>query len=579
MLSFWLIDFLTQAHFIHAVLKELYLKNMAVIDEERLEFKQGFQVLTGETGAGKSILVDAMELILGGRATAQIIRDGTEVAIIEAVFDLSEVPRIVSILRESSFENTDDPQELIIKRHIVRNGKHKVFINHQSATLSFLHQLTRQLIDFTGQLEQTKLLDTSNDIQILDAFLDKPEVKTHYQELFERTKILHHKIRDLISQAQNMAQRLDWLHFQSKEFETLKITTSQDEEDIRQQRSVIKNADTIKSFVNSFEKHLGDHTLNQIKNIQDNIESKFVLKEIYGSFSERINDLFIQVEDLTFDMTKAVKHDRSFMEADLNAIEEKLFCLETLKRKYGPTIEDVVAQKLSIEAEIASIESYDDNMDKWQEQLKSNLKELSLLAKKVTKQRTTAKDKLEKAIIKELQFLNMPQVVFNVKIDTHNHSEQFDRFQASGCDHITFLLTTNPGLSLRPLAQIASGGETSRIFLALKNVMARSGRAQTFIFDEIDTGISGAAGALVGQKLKSLAKKYQVFCVTHNAQIASLADDHYLVHKKASKNTTITRVNKLTDDKRVQEVARLMGGVTVTEKNLAFAKEMLQVKE
>ncbi|MBU0505781.1 MAG: DNA repair protein RecN [bacterium] len=561
------------------MLKELYLKNMAVIDEERLEFKQGFQVLTGETGAGKSILVDAMGLVLGGRAKVQIIRDGTQTAIIEAVFDLSDAPHIVSILKEASFENTDDPQELIIKRHIALNGKHKVFVNHQSATLNFLQQLTRQLIDFTGQLEQTKLLDTNNDIHILDAFLDTPEVKNNYQELFEKTKTLHHKIKDLKSQAQNKAQRLDWLQFQHKEFDSLKITTSQDEEDIRQQRRVIKNADTIKSFVNNFEKHLGDHTLNQIKNIQESIEAKAVLKEIYGSFSERINDIFIQIEDLTFDMTKAVKYDRSFMEADLNAIEEKLFCLETLKRKYGPNIEDVVGQKQNIEEEIAAIESCDDNLDKWQEQLKTHLQELSLLAQKVTDQRNLAKDKLEKAIKKELQFLNMPQVVFKVKIDTNNHNNLFDSFLASGCDRITFLLTTNPGLSLRPLAQIASGGETSRIFLALKNVMAKSGRAQTFIFDEIDTGISGAAGALVGQKLKSLATQYQVFCVTHNAQIASLADDHYLVQKKASKNSTITRVNKLTEDKRVQEVARLMGGVTVTEKNLAFAKEMLQVKE
>lgn len=568
-------------HLAQAVLKELYIKNMAVIDELRLEFDTGFQVLTGETGAGKSILVEAIGLILGQKAEKSLIRDGCEEAIVEASFDVSEDLEVRQKLESDSLQNPDDDHELLVRRHITSGGKNKIIVNGQRATLAQLQKLSAHLIDFTGQHEQISLLETANDISILDTFLKEQSALKAYQDQYYRTKTLHNDIQALIKLQSQKEQRLEWIAFQLKEFALLKIHSESEENELKLKRSRLKNQKVIFEFSHYCGKVLNEadaNCLDMFKSIRDKIDRSDVLNELFGHFKPRLTELIVSSEDLAYEISRVSEKLSGDGGLDADEIEQRLHQLEKLKRKYGSEITEVLNKKIQLEDEKNSLESSDNRLQELQKKLSRELLSLKELALALSKARSIEKLDLEKKIQKELKFLLMPDVKFIVDVKSHAEDCLNDMiaYTETGIDLVQFLLSPNPGLAPRPLAKIASGGETSRIFLALKQVLAQSRKSGTLIFDEIDTGISGAAVDLVGQKLKKLSQNFQVFCVTHHAQIASQADKHYFVHKTVEKKKTITRVRTLAQQERVQEVARLMGGVEISEKNLAYAQELLK---
>jgi len=561
------------------MLKELYIKNMAVIDEIRVSFDSGFQVLTGETGAGKTILVEAIGLILGNKASNTLIRDGEDEAVVEASFAIAKEDSVKALLEENALINAEDQDELIIKRHL-SPGKNRIFVNHQRASLSFLQQISELLIDFTGQHEQIELLNTNNDIHLFDSFLSDKKGHQNYVLAYENVRELYRDIQKLRRIGAEKTERLEWLGFQIKEFKNLKIHSADEEAELKVQRERLKNQHTLSEFEKLAAQTLTEgpeNAVDKIKSLRQAIEKTLCLKSVYAGVLQSLEEVQIQLEDTAYEIAKASSASGIKSGLNLDEIESRLYQVEKLKRKYGPEIENVLQKQAELEEEIATLKNSDEILEKQEKAFKKGLDDLREKGLALSGARQKIKGKLEDNIKKELAYLQMPSVRFEIQIDTASESDldQFESYQATGIDRVAFLLSPNPGLSPRPLAKIASGGETSRIFLALKQVLSQSRKGGTLIFDEIDTGISGAAVELVGNKLKSLAKNFQVFCVTHHAQIASQADQHFKVQKKVAKNKTIARVHTLSDAERVQEIARLMGGVEITKKNVAYAKEML----
>lgn len=559
------------------MLKELYIKNIAVIDEQRLSFDSGFQVLTGETGAGKSILVESLGLILGNKAQVELIRDGASEAVVEACYDVSAFPLVRDLLKEEFLENDENGHELIIRRLMRTDGQNKILINHQRASLQLLQNISRMLFDFAGQRDQNILLDSTGDIVILDSYLDDQSLKESYRDHFFQLKKMRSEIDKWRAASVEKSQRLDWLEFQLREFDTLAIHSLEELNELKTKREYFRNLATIHEFGAVAAETLTDGEksvsvgLSEIKN---HILKKDFLKNQYSDVVTRLENLQTQVQDVAYEISRATSKDVN-EEVNLDSIEAQLHQLERLKKKFGPEIADVLRKKNELFEEKTLLENSDVKIEKFEAEFEQEFKKLKIEAKKLSQARHDIVKKLEQAVKGELGFLKMTDVQFKVSIARSALLDDFSFYSPLGIDTVVFMLSPNPGLSLKPLAKIASGGETSRIFLALKKVLTERRKNGTLIFDEVDAGVSGAVAQLVGFKLKELAKNFQVFCITHHAQIASLADRHFHVEKEVRQNKTFTRVRCLNPDERVHEVARLMGGVKISQKNLDLAKEML----
>lgn len=559
------------------MLKELYIKNIAVIDEQRLNFNSGFQVLTGETGAGKSILVESLGLILGNKAQLELIRDGADEAVVEACYDISCFPSVQYLLEQESLHNAENKNELIIKRLVRTDGQNKILINHQRASLQLLQNISRMLFDFTGQNDQSLLLDSSADIQILDSYLDDENLKKDYQELFFELKTRRSEIEKLRAASVAKVQRLDWLEFQLREFNELAVKSVEEFQELKTKREYFRNKAVIREFGSLAAEALtdGDACANvRLNEVKNHISKRDFLKNQYAEVMSRLEEIQTQLTDVAYEIARATSKDVSD-DVNLDDIEAQLHQVEKLKKKYGPEIADVLHKKNELTAEKGALENSDEQIEKYVIEFEEKCKNLESKAKKLSEARAAIVKKLERSVKTELGFLKMAGVQFKVSIATETRLDDFSAYGPDGIDKVVFLLSPNPGLSLKPLAKIASGGETSRIFLALKKVLTERRKNGTLIFDEVDAGVSGAVAQLVGLKLKELAQNFQVFCITHHAQIASLADQHFHVAKEVRHNQTFTRVRCLNHNERIQEVARLMGGVKISQKNLDLAKEML----
>lgn len=560
------------------MLKELYIKNIAVIDEVRLNFGQGFHIFTGETGAGKSILVEAIGLVLGEKAKPTLIRDGADEAVVEASFGVADAPEVKNILAENSLSNTDDADELILKRQLLANGNNRIFINHQRATVTLLRELSRQLIDFSGQHEQFELLDSRQDIRTLDAFLTEPQIFRSYQHQYELVRSLGQKMADLEKSLLEREERLEWVNHQIKEISALKIKSEDEEKSFVAKGQVLRSQTQIEEFGNLAQGLLSEENSSILYNLgrlKQAVGGKQFLKEYFNDFEKRLDEINILINDFSYDLAQKVGAvAQKASDVSVDEIEQQLFLLERLKRKFGPGISEIIVKYHELEAQKRVLE----NMETDLRDLKSNFNkcfaELKAMAATLSHSRQQVARQIEKWVTDELAELKMPGARFEIRTVLRG-TDDFKNYTATGIDDVDFLLSTNPGLGLKSLSQIASGGETSRIFLALKQVLTRYRGYGTLIFDEIDTGISGAVVELTGRKLKSLAGRFQVLCITHHAQIASLADTHFYVAKELRRGKTITRVKILTADERIEEVARLMGGVNVSAKTRELARELL----
>lgn len=564
------------------MLRELTIKNLAVVDELHVTFNRGFCVLTGETGAGKTILVQAIGLILGERPSPSLIRDGSDEGFVEACFDLSDLPLVRHSLEHFDFVNADCEHEVVIQRHISRSGSSRVYVNFKRAALRQVQHITGQLIDFAGQNEQLRLLETGQDIHLLDGFLPDKNAKKNYQKAWHEAKLLSDQIVQMGNQMGQREQKTGWLKFQLKEFDELKIASTEEEQNLRRQREQIKHQSLLREFEERVRENFLQGSANAvglIKSVCKKIRSHPVLERGFADLMKRCEEAQLQLEDIAYEVNRRMKGGVNGDFADLDAIDHQLFVLEKLKRKFGPNLEDVFARKNEFLQELTLWQNVEEELRQMHEKFGKCLTDLRDKALALSQERKKLKARLERLIRQELKSLCMPKVLFEIHIRTKtaDELENFANYTTAGVDDVVFLLSPNPGLSPKPLSRIASGGETSRIFLALKQVLSRQHPGGTFIFDEIDAGVSGDAVERLGIKLKDLARRFQVFCVTHHPQIACRADSHYKVEKQVSKNQTRTKVKYLGVDERMMELARLLGGSKISEKNLAYARELLSL--
>lgn len=551
------------------MLNQLSVRNVAVIDKLDINLHDGVSVLTGETGAGKSIIIDSINMILGDRANKELVRYGTDKAVVQAVFDAPK--SVINILEENDIYVEDET--VIITRQVTKEGKSVARINGMVVTLNILREISDRLINIHGQHDNQALLTPIRHITFLDAYADNEEYINRYKDILSKKREIEKKISSLEMDEQEKMQRIDLLEYQVKEIK--KASLEKDEEDdLREQRDIYTNAEQITKSVNEAYMNLyeGDEiqsaydgisiAVNEISQISDLNPQ---LKSIYDT----LNEIMYSLEDTAHEI-KEFGETVEFDEQTLNEIEERLDLISRLKRKYGNSIEEILEYLKKAESELNDIKLSDERTNELKEELKNITKELKEKGNVLTQRRENAAKVLEENIEKSLHELNMEKSKFKVNIENDG------TFYDNGMDKVEFLISTNPGEPLKPLVKIASGGELSRIMLAIKSILADSDGVDTMIFDEIDTGVSGKAAMSIAKKLAVIAKNKQVICITHLPQLTAMADNHYLIQKNTDGELASTTLKELDEEGRELELARIIDGGEVTELALSHAKQMLE---
>jgi DNA repair protein RecN (Recombination protein N) len=562
------------------MLKELSIKNFAIIDQLRVEFAPGLNVFTGETGAGKSIVVDALSLALGERASVDLIRSGSQEAVVEAAFELNSrgAADVTALLSEQGIE-MDPGGDLIVRRVLSSSGKNKIYINGSLANLAALAAVGANLADIHGQHEHQSLLSLEHQREMLDAFGGlgrlRDEVTFEYRRLLEVRKDL----AALQEGERDRAQREDMLRYQKNEIEAAQLKPGEYEELVNAQK-VMANAERLAALSAMVDETLYSADDSVLANLKRAINGLKDLTEIDSSLSEAL-DLCesgrAQIEEAAREVTSY--HNRGeFDPQRLEQIGDRLDLIQKLKKKYGNTMEEIIDFGIKASASLERMERSAEEI----ENLKSGIQEIKFgltdKANQLTKKRKAAARELEKKVEAELSHLGMRNTTFTVKITQEPGGDTFDGLKLGprGADRVEFLISPNAGEEPKSLVKIVSGGELSRIMLALKTILMEGDGIPTLVFDEVDAGIGGAVAEEVGKKLKRVATKRQVFCITHLPQIASMAGSHYGVTKSVKKERTSAEVRLLDQQERVAEIARMLGGKTITEATVKHAEEMIE---
>lgn len=554
------------------MLKSLHIENIAVIEKADISFDVGFQVITGETGAGKSILIDSINFILGNRANREIIRTGCEKAVVSAVFsDVSA--EVKNKLSEYGIDCDDD---LIIQRNFSSDGKNTARINGLPATLSMIKDIGSRLVSFHGQHENNNLLDNAHHLYYLDAFAANAKERGEYLESYKKVRSLQKELRKLNLSEKEREIRLETLAFTVDEIEKAGLSYPKNgEEDEETRLTKLQTALFNKE-------HLREYSDSAWENLAGDGGALALLYEALQSLSHisgydgRLAEIEKNAEQ-TYTLAETVKDDlrdfryEMFGEGEtlsLDEVAERLSLFERLEKKYHKSFSELLPYKEECEKELERLSESEKNTEELKETLRAEIRNLREKAAKLTESRRIAGEKLSERIVSELKFLDMPSVKFECKITETEPAEK-------GFDSVEFLMSANPGEEPRPIAKIASGGELSRIMLGIKSALSDAEDSPTLIFDEIDTGVSGRAAQKIALKLALLSKNRQVFVVTHLVQMAAMGDGHLLISKKTENGKTYTEVKKLSEEERVSEIARILGGVEITESILSTAKEML----
>jgi DNA repair protein RecN (Recombination protein N) len=568
-----------------SVLAELRLENYAVIDNLAVEFAAGLNLLTGETGAGKSILIDALALLLGDKASSDVIRSGTERALIAAVFQVDEgTEKIVTrILEANGIDANDEDESIILRREIAVGGKGRVFINNQPATVGVLRQLAPYLATIHAQNESILSFDAAARLELLDAFAGTPIEAV--SEAFAGWKSIGRRIEELEHGEQDRLRLLDLWTFQKREIEDARLQPGEDER-LETEKRVLANAEKIYSAaMNAFDLlYEGSaSTSSSLRTAQKHIEELSRYEPKFREALAAIETARISVEDVGATLRDYAGGIQASPE-HLAEVEDRLALIDRLKRKYGPTLEDVIHHGEEVSRKLSEMENKDEILAQLRGELAHAAQEYLRAARGISKKRCEAARKLEKLVEAEINDLAMKSG-FHIEV---SGTDEEGNWTASGFDQTVYMISTNPGEPLRRLEHIASGGELSRVMLALKvsveagvagTVRRPRGRGRprhTLIFDEIDTGIGGRAAEAVGKKLKALSRANQVLCVTHLPQIATFADHHYLIEKKSSGDRTRAAVRLITGEERTEEVARMLSGAKLTETSRKHAEQMLK---
>jgi DNA repair protein RecN (Recombination protein N) len=560
------------------MLQDLQVKNFAIIDSVQISFKEGFNVISGETGAGKSILLKSLSLLMGGKATQDMIRSGAEQAVIEGMFDISKRTDIQEKLVSLGIES--DNKDLIVKRIFQANGKGKVFINSSLCTLNDLVELvsplveitsdSAPLIEMTSQHESKSLLSKSYHQQLLDRYAMCVPTRSEYQALYTQYNEIEAKILQIKSDAETQKQQLDFLVYQRNEIQKLSLKENEEQE-LESSYNRVKHSAKLKEVISSYAALLTDDEDSVVARLKRALQLGSEIKKYDQNLFEKL-DLLRQALDLSDEFSyqlQSYQKDIDTEDLDMGKIEERLSDLRKLQKKYGPSISDILLHLQKIEEQIHQIENHDDILSDLDLQKIKLQTQMQQLANKLHKTRANAAKLLQDGVNDELKDLNMKGLTFEVRL------QKLSELNINGFDDIEFLCRVGKNTEPRSLAKTASGGELSRILLALKNVIGSSDLSRTYLFDEVDTGVSGETAEKVGRKLRQISIGQQVICITHLPQVACFADAHFYIEKDPSPKLVKMNVLELATKDRVQEIARLISGEKITKTSIAHAKELL----
>ena len=562
-----------------ALLISLHIENIAVIKSADIDFGTGFCVLTGETGAGKSMIIDSINLICGAKQSRELIRSGEESATVSAVF--GELPEAALTALSELDVFPDEDGTLMISRTITTAGKATSRLNGRVIPLGIQRGIMRYLIGIHGQHDNMALLAPENHMTYLDEFAgiqnELSEYKAHYDKYCE----IKSGLSELIKNEREKAQKLEFLRYQINEIEALKLKPDE-EKKLLARRKKLQNAEKILQLSEGiygliYRNEKGTSATDKVKKASRALESLAPVMADADSLISRLDAVTCELEDIALTVDALREDGGDDPTAELDRVETRLDAISRIERKYGDTLPDVLAFLENAKAELQTIECANERIEELQDELAAVMPKLEAAAGVLTERRREASARLEEKIVSELAYLDMGGVSFKVGITHRVEADGGAGYARRGIDDIEFLISTNKGEPEKPLAKIASGGELSRIMLAIKSVLSEGGAPATLIFDEVDTGVSGKTSEKIGIKLRDLARSGggQVLCVTHSAQIASRADNHYLISKKESEGRVSTTVTALDLDGRVNEVARIMGGINITDKLIETAREMI----
>lgn len=555
------------------MLQELSIKDFAIIDEIQISFQPKMTVLTGETGAGKSIIIDALGLLAGGRGSTEFIRKGEKKAVIQGLFTLPREANTYNILEEYGIDSEDG--QIILQRDLYRGGRNICRINGMMVNLATLRKVGETLIDIHGQNEHQELMKPENHIDLLDEYDKKTsQLRNQYQVVYQNYRKLKLSMEKKEADEKAWVQRLDMLNFQVKEIEEAGLKINEEDELVEEKNKLdnfqaIHDALELSYQILSGEKidvvgNLGN-AMNELSDVSD-------LSENLQEINTKISDAFYSLEDAVRDISDELD-SMEWNGERLNEIEERLELIHQLKRKYGDTIEDILHYHSRIEKELREMENAEQNSEKQERQLSEALEKVKELAIKLSKQRKKSAKKLEKMIHEQLSALYMDKAVFEVKC--LNNSKLYSK----GIDKVEFYIQTNPGEEMGPLAKIASGGELSRIMLALKTIFSQKMGVTSIIFDEVDTGVSGRVAQAIAEKISQISNNSQVLCITHLPQVAAIADNHYYISKSVNDGRTETSLKELDEKQKIREIARMLSGSEITELTLKHAEELIKMSK
>ncbi|AMB98857.1 DNA repair protein RecN [Aerococcus urinaehominis] len=554
------------------MLQHLSIENFAIIESLTVDFDNGMTVLTGETGAGKSIIIDAVSLLVGGRGATDFIRYGTDKFSLIGIFYMPNLnPAAKQLLEELNIDFADD--QLLIRRDLYQSGKNVIKVNGKSLTVALLRQIGQYIVDIHGQNEHQSLMQASNHLDLLDRFAGQPvqTKKQAYQEAYQDYRQAKQDLDELNLNDQEVAQRIDLLKFQIEEIDASQLKLGE-EEDLLEQRKVMQNYQKLADNLGQARLLLMQadaNILDQLAQASQSLEAIADIETVYNQLFDQMQTHYYGLQELSYELTDYLE-GLTYDPQALDMIEERLNHFNLLKRKYGPEITDVISYGEAAKQELAQLE----NKESHQEKLAQKVADKYQIAKKLANQlhlaRQAASQDLNQAVNAQLAELYMAQADFQVNFD------QQDKLTSQGLDSVEFYIATNPGEPLKPLVKVASGGELSRLMLAMKTIFQQNYGATAIIFDEVDTGVSGRVAQAIANKMFAIAIGTQVLCISHLPQVAAMADHHLYISKTEKENRTVTSLASLAPEERVDEVARMITGDHITDSSRQAAREQLE---
>ncbi len=557
------------------MLSSLHIENIAVIRCADIDIGKGFTVLTGETGAGKSIIIDSINFLMGNRTGKELIRNGENSALVSAIF--TDIPKsVLEKLSELGF-SVDENGEMFLQRTLSTDGKSQVKINGRTCTASILKEAAGMLINIHGQHDSKYLLESKYHIDILDSFAENGQSLSEYREYYEKMNELSLKIKEIQISEGEKERLTEILSYQIKDIDNAKLKTGE-EEQLLSRESVLRNSENISKQIRFCYKALysndkGVTASTLARKSADALNSVSDMVPDFKEMAEKLNNFAYEMEEIAISAKEAVGDISLDPLLELNEVQTRLDVIHKLKRKYGNTIEEILEYRDKRAEELDNITRSEDRIAELQREFNETKEKADKVARIITNNRLKAAELLENSVCDCLAFLEMPKVKFKALV------EDCGRFNSKGKDDVNFMLSANPGEPLKPLSKIASGGELSRIMLAIKSVLREKESTGTVVFDEVDSGVSGKTSQKIGIKLKQTAESCQVICITHSAQIAALADEHLYISKNERNGRVETEVTVLDYSARINEIARIMGGQDITEVLLSSAKELLETSK